>query len=547
MWHVTFVRGRTGHQDDQFTVRAMADHGLLLTFGDAIDRDLSRRIANLTDSLEVELTEGVIDYVPSYTTLVVLIDPVKVNRADVIARVRYHWLRIMETPVLAGSTDEVVIPVEYGGKAGPDLPEVARVTGLTSDQVIQRHASGSYQVGAIGFSPGFAFLIGLPPELAVPRRSTPRIAVPRGSVGIGGKQTGIYSLATPGGWSLIGRTPLTMFDPDREPPSLLKAGDTVRFERLDGPIVARPTRERSRSPAPRPVSDAIEVLEPGLQTSVQDLGRIGYGRLGIAPGGGADRSALIAGNRLAGNSDGAAGLELSLAGPRLRFLRPGRIAITGADLGAVLNGLRVPPGARRVVGPGDELAFGQGRGVGARAYLCLGGGIDVPVVLGSRATDLTAGFGGFDGRALRRGDRLQVGQQWAEDAARELPETVNAGTVIRIARGPHTDRFDDAAYDLFLSRQFTVSPQSNRLGVRLIGPTILSLGGADIISEGMMTGVIQITGEGQPIVMLPARATIGGYPKIATVIAADLDRLGQLRPGRQIRFQDVTSTVVTGW
>jgi len=529
------------YSEDPFDVRPMADHGLLLSFGDAIDADLSRRIGSLTDALSAESIGGVFDYVPSYTTLVVLIEP-GADTARIVSRVRHHWSRLAETPISKGSAaHEVVIPVHYGGDAGPDLLDVAGATGLSPDEVIRRHAAATYQVGAIGFSPGFAFLIGLPPELAVPRRSSPRTAVPRGSVGIGGKQTGIYSLETPGGWSLIGRTPLTMFDPDRDLPSLLKASDTVRFEPSDTPISRNPIAGRSNPPARRHVRDAIEVLAPGLQTSVQDLGRPGYGQLGIAPGGAADRSALIAGNRLVGNPDGAAGLEVALAGPRLRFLRPGRIAITGADLGACLNGMRVPAGARRVVGPGDELWFSQGNGGGARPYLCLAGGIDVPVQLGSRATDLTAGFGGFEGRALRTGDRLRVGRERTDGAHRDVPKVIGPGDVIRIVRGPQSDRFDEAAYDAFFSSQFTVSPQSNRLGSRLIGPTILPLGGADIISEGMVTGAIQITGEGQPIVMLPARATIGGYPKIGTVIAADLDRLGQLRPGQLIRFQDVTS------
>ncbi|MDQ3653933.1 MAG: 5-oxoprolinase subunit PxpB [Chloroflexota bacterium] len=377
------------YPEDPFDVRPMADHGLLLSFGDAIDANLSRRIGSLTDALIAESIGGVLDYVPSYTTLVVLIDP-EADAARIVSWVRHHWRRLAEAPIPEGSSHEVVIPVQYGGDAGPDLLDVARATGLSPDEVIRRHAAATYQVGAIGFSPGFAFLIGLPPELAVPRRSSPRTAVPRGSVGIGGKQTGIYSLETPGGWSLIGRTALTMFDPDRDPPSLLKAGDTVRFEPSGTSITRRPVTTRSKSPVHSHGRDAIEVLAPGLQTSVQDLGRSGYGRLGIAPGGASVRSALIAGNRLVGNPDGAAGLEMALAGPRLRFLRPGRIAITGADLGACLNGMRIPVGARRVVGPGDELWFGRGSGGGVCAYLCLAGGIDVPVQLGSRATDLTA-------------------------------------------------------------------------------------------------------------------------------------------------------------
>lgn len=535
-------------QDSHIDVRPMADHGLLFSFGDAIDAGLSRRIAALTDALQAESLDGVLDYVPSYTTLVVLIEPDVADCASIVARVRHRWPRIAAAPLDEGSGSDVVIPVRYGGDAGPDLPDVARLTGLSPDEVIRRHVAATYQVGAIGFSPGFAFLIGLPPELAVPRRSTPRAAVPRGSVGIGGKQTGIYSLETPGGWSLIGRTPLAMFDPDRDPPSLLKAGDTVRFEQSPVPVVSRPVAARSKRPLRQSLHDAIEVLEPGLQTSVQDLGRPGFGRLGVAPGGAADRSALIAGNRLVGNADGAAGLEVTMAGPRLRFLRPGRFAVTGADLGACLNGLRVPPGARRVFGPGDELSFGQGNGWGIRAYLCLAGGMDVPSQLGSRATDLTAGFGGFEGRALRSGDRLRVGRERAGSETRSVTSrTTTVGPLIRVMRGPQVERFDERAYQTFFARQFTVSQQSNRLGVRLIGPTILPAGGADIISEGLVTGAIQITGEGQPIVMLPARATIGGYPKIATVIAADLDRLGQLRPGQRVRFQEIASTGRSGW
>jgi len=532
---------RNAHgKSDDVGIRLVADHGLLFTFGDAIDASLSRRIAALADVLQAESLPGIVDLVPSYTTLVIVLDPERADPASIAAEVRRHWHAVSQQPLTDVSGRAVTIPVRYGGEAGPDLPEVARATGLDPDEVIRRHSSASYQVGAIGFAPGFAFLIGLPPELAVPRRATPRTTVPRGSVGIGGKQTGIYSLATPGGWSLIGRTGLTMFDPDRDPPSLLQAGDTVRFERVDtipGDRLSEPARPRAGLSHFR---DVIDVLEPGLQDTVQDLGRPGLGRLGVSPGGAADRSALIVGNRLLGNPDGAAGLEITLTGGRYRFVRPGRIALTGADLGACLNGLPLWPGARRVVRPGDELAFSGGHDRGMRAYLCLADGIDVPVQLGSRSTDLTAGFGGFEGRSLRAGDRLQVGHERADTKAPGISTVSRPGDTFRVGRGPQVERFDEDAYTALFSREFTVSPQSNRLGLRLEGPSMPPLGGADIVSEGLVTGTIQVTGEGQPIVMMPARATIGGYPKIATVIAADLDRLGQLRPGQRIRFAEVT-------
>ncbi|MBA2776574.1 MAG: 5-oxoprolinase subunit PxpB [Chloroflexia bacterium] len=525
----------------------MADHGLLLTFGNRIDAALGMRIAHVTDALADDDLPGVLDVVPSYTTLLVILEPATADQASIVSRVNYHWSRIARAQAKRADARVVTIPVAYGAEPGPDLPDVARHAGMSAEEVIRRHAEASYQVGAIGFSPGFAFLIGLPPELSTPRRSSPRTAVPAGSIGIGGGQTGVYSLATPGGWNLIGRTALTLFDPERDPPSLLDVGDAVRFEPVGSVAVKYSTgRYKGDSPTRRHVhGDAIEVLDAGLQTSVQDLGRPGHGRLGVAPGGAVDRAALIAGNRLVGNADDAAGLECTLTGPHLRFLRPGRIAVTGAELGARLNGLRVPSGAARVVGAGDELTFKRGEGNGARAYLCLGGGIDVPVRLGSRSTDLMAGFGGFQGRALRMGDRLRRRNVGADVESQPAlgpwppQERPLQGNVFRVARGPQFDRFDDDAWKTFTTREFTVSSQSNRLGIRLDGPSILPNGGADIISEGIVTGAIQITGEGQPIVMLPSRATIGGYPKIATVVFADLDRLGQLRPGDRIRFEEV--------
>ncbi len=437
--------------------------------------------------------------------------------------------------------EEVVIPVMYGGEGGPDLLDVARATGLAPAEVVTHHAAASYQVGAIGFSPGFAFLIGLPPALTTPRRTTPRTRVPAGSVGIGGAQTGIYSLPTPGGWNLIGQTTVRLFDPEREPPSLLRAGDRVRFEPVSADQFPLPVpTARQDSTRKWPNLAALEIVAPGLQDTVQDPGRPGFGQMGVSPGGAADRAALLAGNRLLGNPDDAAGLELTLIGPRIRFLRPGRLVLTGADFGAMLNDLPLPVGAVRVVKPGDNLRFAaEPPRRGARAYLCLQGGIEVPERLGSRSTDITAGFGGLEGRPLRAGDRLATGTLRG-DGMRVPGELASIRSGIRVMPGPQRDRFSDEAWRAFLDETFTVSPSSNRMGMRLDGPVLVPLGGADIISEGMVTGAIQVTGEGQPIVALPGRATIGGYPKIAVVVSADLDALGQLKPGDRVRFIDAS-------
>lgn len=544
-------------------VHRLADHGLHVQFGETIDVGLSQRIAALTRALRAEAIPGVRDLVPSYTTLVVVLDPATVDRDGLEALVTAQWAdtRVCPDDPVAGRTDaagDVVIPVAYGGANGPDLRDVARSTGLTPGEVVRRHAGASYVVGALGFAPGFAFLVGLPSELATPRRATPRTEVPPGSVGIGGRQTGVYALPTAGGWSLIGRTPLRLFDPSRDQPSLLQTGDAVRFEPIDEATFRRiRAREHSLAPVERAGrSDAfdprpgLEVLAPGLLTSVQDLGRRGLGHLGVTPGGAVDRGALIAGNRLVGNDDGAAALEITLAGSHLRFLRPARIAIAGAELGARLNGHPFPAGRARVIHHGDELTFDPGATrVGVRAYLCVssasgsasGGGIDVPLAMGSRSTDLTAGFGGFNGRPLQAGDRLSwmpaTGQRRTSDTVgRPGPAGRDP---FRVVRGPQAARFSENAWRQFLTERWRVSSASNRVGIRLDGPSIVARDRTDMISEGLVTGAVQITGEGQPIVMLPARATIGGYPRIATVVAADLDRLGQLGPGDRIRFAEV--------
>lgn len=540
-------------------VQPLADHGLLVTFGDQISVELSRRIGRLVDHLDAMHLTGVIDLVPSYTTLVAIIDPLMADPSAIAKTIRNLW---NETSDLASIEEsparEIVIPVVYGGERGPDLADVAAHSGLTDEEVVRRHANGRYVIGALGFAPGFSYLIGLPPELTTPRRATPRTSVPAGSVGIGGSQTGVYALPTPGGWSLIGRTPLRLFRPERperDEPFLIQAGDNVRFEPIGEERYAEIEAEEAQpgDSNPEETSGAVfEVIAPGLQTSVQDLGRPGMGRSGVSPGGAADPGALIAANRLLGNDDDAAALEITLLGPRLRVLKDCAIAIAGADFGAKVNESPVP--TKRVVEleTGDDLRFGAiAPGRGARAYLAVGGGLDVPIVMGSRATDLTAGFGGWQGRALRTGDRLSCGDTSQHTVSVENDNSVRTHAhgsapvadsirTLRIVRGPQAERFDRSAWDRFLGGEFTVSSQSNRLGLRLDGPPLTSVAGSDVISEGIVTGAIQVTGSGQPIVMLPARATIGGYAKIATVISADLNLLGQLMPGARLRFAEVT-------
>lgn len=291
---------------------------------------------------------------------------------------------------------------------------------------------------------------------------------------------------------------------------------------------------------------AIRVDSPGLLTTVQDLGRPGQARFGVAPGGALDRAALILGNRLLGNDPGAAGLEMTLVGAGVTFTGGVVIALTGADLGARINGQPAPLWQPLAVGAGDRLSFDPGgAGGGARAYLCLAGGIAVEPVLGSRSTDLIGGFGGWDGRPLRTGDVLPVGEPAlpVDDILRRRlkrePPAIEPAFTARVVLGPQRDRFTEHGIETFLGETYAVSASSNRQGIRLSGPPIEHARGADLISEGIAHGAVQVPGDGQPIVLLAARQTVGGYVKIATVAGADLDRLAQLRPHDRLRFQAI--------
>lgn len=526
--------------------RPLAESAVLVELGDAIDPATAARAAALADALRARDLPGVTDTVPAYTTVMVVFDPAVTDGPTVAAAARALDADAVPRP---GRVRR--FPVCYGGDLGPDLAEVAAGAGLTPEAVVRLHSEATYRVACMGFAPGFGYLLGLPDALRTPRRATPRTRVPAGSVALGGAQAGIYSLETPGGWHVLGRTPISLFDPAAREPVALRPGDEVRFVPVDRDAYERIVRETVRRPAPGPPppdpgAPAVEVVVPGAQTTVQDLGRPGRMRSGVTPGGSADRAALVLGNRLVGNAPAAPGLECALVGPTLRFRQDTVVALTGADAGATLDGVPVPTWEPFRAGPGQVLALGVPQD-GLRAYVCVAGGVAVPEVLGGRGTDLFGRFGGWHGRALAAGDLLPLGDP--SDAAEALlrrrladPASARArdpAAPLRVVLGPQQDRFTAEGLAAFLGGDYRVSPQSDRMGVRLRGEPVAHAGPGELISEGIAAGAVQVPRDGQPIVLLAARQTVGGYPKVATVIGADLDRLGQARPGDALRFAAV--------
>jgi antagonist of KipI len=303
----------------------------------------------------------------------------------------------------------------------------------------------------------------------------------------------------------------------------------------------------------------ISVLKPGLLTTVQDLGRFGYQHTGLVVSGALDAVALRTANLLVGNSEAVAGLEITLRGPTLRFETDALLALTGAELGASLDGQPVPQGRPVAVRAGAVLAFGAPKTTG-RAWLAVAGGVNVPPVLGSRATYLRAALGGLAGRALRAGDELPVGKWpaighrlfenilpasapgWA--AARwhfTGPPLAGPGAplIVRALPGPEYEQFAPESQRAFWEQSFTVTTETDRMGCRLSGPLLARQTSGELLSSAVTFGTVQVPAGGQPIVLLADCQTTGGYPRLAQVISADLGRLAQVLPGTQLHFQPV--------
>jgi antagonist of KipI len=301
----------------------------------------------------------------------------------------------------------------------------------------------------------------------------------------------------------------------------------------------------------------ITVLKPGLLTTVQDLGRPGYQQYGIVVGGAIDRLAARTANLIVGNDDNAAVLEMAQTGPELQFAAETLVAWCGGEFDARIGAEPLPAERAVRVAAGETIRFGFARG-GLRGWLAVAGGVDVPLVMGSRSTYRRAGIGGHQGRPLVAGDRLAVFP--AGDRARHVLGTLRAGgqratawTVrpgtlgkpaaagtVRAVRGPEWEWFTPEARHLFFAATWQATAEADRMGVRLDGPALALAQPREMISAAVNSGVVQVPAAGRPIVLLPSRQSVGGYPRLAAVAAVDVRRVTQLRPGDPVRFQEIT-------
>lgn len=421
---------------------------------------------------------------------------------------------------------ELELPVRYDGA---DLGEVARLTGLTVEEVILAHCETPWTVAFGGFAPGFAYLAGGDPRLRVPRLAAPRTRVPAGSVAIADEFSGVYPTASPGGWRLLGRTDAPLFDPTARRPALLTPGATVRFVPVDRRVAVASPRPPSPVSAPT-AGPALVVDRTQLPVTIQDEGRPGLGSIGVGISGAADLGAYRLGARLVGNPAGAAALEVTLGGVGLRAEGNLTVALTGAACPASVEGCAVSPGVAFGVRDGERLRI-EAPASGLRTYVSVRGGIAVEPVLGSRSRDT---LGGLGPAPLTGGEALPVGParpgflpgiDWTPVTA------TDAGVVVlHYLPGPRAGWADGVD-----GSEWVVGDAVDRVGARLTGGSLRRREG-ELASEPVVRGAIQVPPSGEPVLFLADHPVTGGYPVVGVLTPAAADSAAQLRPGQRCRL-----------
>lgn len=519
----------------------LSETAITIEWGERMEDSLHQLVLNLEHLLRQQPFEGLVECVPAYVSLTVF------YQADWIAQMQdeapfLFVKRTLEDLLLQmpegvpDSQNLVSIPVCYEDEWAPDLDLVASLNGLSKEAVIAMHQQQVYKVYMMGFLPGFAYMGVLDNVIAAPRKPTPRAKVEAGSVGIAGRQTGIYPLDAPGGWQIIGRTPYTLFDPEKPNPFLLKTGDRVQFYAISNTSFA----QTKLLPKEQPLTDTTsvpagaEVLKPGPYSSIQDQGRFGFRAYGVPVGGAMDGWSHQVANALVGNTPQAATLECTMGGLVLQFKKATMIALTGGGT-VVINGNTADFNRSHFVFPNDilEIQFNQ---QGIRTYLAVQGGFAAEKRMGSRSVSPMAGIGA----PLKKGDWLRFEQVQLLDSQ----EITGLGTVphssnIQVFRGPEFDWLTPESQERFYTQPFTLSQRFDRMGAHLQGEHLVLNTARELLSTAVSAGTIQCTPNGQLILLLQDCQTTGGYPRVGQIAAVDLPIVAQWIPGEQRVFTEI--------
>ncbi len=432
----------------------------------------------LFDALNANSIDGVAEIVPAARTLMVRTHA-GVQADGALARAILDRRPPPGTAAPENTAPVIELPAIYDGE---DLDEVASLMSLPVAEVIAAHKAATWQVAFCGFAPGFAYMTCDDARFDIPRRSSPRTRIPAGSVALAGKFSGVYPLESPGGWQLIGRTEVPMFDLNRTPPALLAPGQRVRF-------VERAAPERIATPAVAPATRGLKILSTAFPITVQDEGRPGQGGQGVSAAGALDVGAMRRANRRLGNPSGAAVLEITLGPVRLTVDEPVTLAIEGAATEASIDGTPVDP-ALFALDAGEVLTLPP-PARGMRSYLAVRGGFDVAPVMHSASRDTLAHIGPEPLTADTVIPLAHAKATAVDPAPARHPDLPATGEVVEIpvTLGPRTDWFAPEEVDRFLSQEWAVSPLSSRVGMRLEGDALIR-DARELPSEGTETGAI---------------------------------------------------------
>ncbi len=476
-------------------IEFVSDSAVLVSLNGAISKETSLTVLSLFHHLQHRLRAWPVNFHPAFRSLLVDFDSSTVSARLIKFEIEKAMGSFQSTGTVRGEDHE--IPVQYDGE---DLNDVARSTGMSIEEVIRLHSQTEFTVAFLGFAPGFPYLIGLPEKLQCARKKTPRVRVPAGSVAIAGPNCGIYPEESPGGWQLLGRTNLKLN---------LQPGDRVRFT----PATNLQFLKSVKTAEPDMFSRFAQVESGAVLTGVRDCGQSGLTHLGISPGGAADPLAFATGNQLAGNEANAEALEILAAGPvELQFLQDTWFCVTGADCAPALDQIPIAMWSSLPVSAGQLLSTQPAR-QNLRSYVCVNG----------TKPSVSPGHGKADKKISDIYSRAQ--------------------NMLRVTRGPQWDWFSSDARENIFAMEFTVTNDVNRQGVRLTGTELAyayDFSGKELVSEGIANGAIQVAANGLPMILFCEQRTTGGYPKIANVAAADLWKIGQLRPGQKLRFNEIS-------
>lgn len=534
-----------------YTIYLLGETAVTIAFDAKIDDATNDKVIALYNHLVAIKIVGVVDIIPSYHTITLVFNIKLINNKLInfksislliqAAITNCNW-QIQQQQTL------VEIPVCYDEIFGLDIVALAVENKTLVEDVIKLHTETIYRIYAIGFLPGFAYMGKVSKMIAIPRKQTPRITIDAGSVGIADEQTGIYPLNSPGGWNIIGQTPLQLFDATREPTVLLKMGDSVKFFPISlSEFYTIKNTYKRKVAINNNKAIGICVLKQGFADSMQDLGRYGYQHLGINPTGAMDFVAAQIANFLVGNAANEAVVELHFPASVFQFQTDAIIALSGADFTATINNMAVPINTPIIVAKNAIIEFTK-LVTGARCYIAVRGGFAIALWLSSYSTNVKANSGGHNGRLLYKKDclALNIKSNYSKQLCGkhciilswqvDVQQVYDTNNSVHILLGNEYPFLLDAAKEILVDSSFIITTKSDRMGYRLHGLPMQLQQPIQLISTAVTKGTIQLLPDGELIILMADHQTTGGYPRVAHVAQFDIPKVAQMQAHQPIQF-----------